>query len=51
MVENGGRQTYGRQTFFYKRAILIHFPAEMTGGEAQNVDTVIFFLRLHKGIG
>jgi len=28
--------------FFYKRAILLHFPADMTGEEPQSVDTVLF---------
>jgi len=36
----------GVDNFFNKRAILLHFPADMTGEETQSVDTVIFFMRL-----
>jgi len=38
--------------FFIKGLFyLLHLPADITGVEPQNVDTVLFFLRLHKGIG
>jgi len=38
--------------FFIKGLFyLLHFPADITGEEPQNVDTVLFFTRLHKGIG
>jgi len=37
-------------TFFNKRAVL-HLPAYRNGEEPQNVDTVSFFMRLHRGIG
>ena len=36
-----------RSVTFFKRAILPNFPADMTGEEQQNVDTVIIFTRLH----
>jgi len=44
----------GWQTFSNIQAILPHLPADMTGEEPQNVDTVLFVLlfnQLHMGIG
>jgi len=41
----------GSATFFNKRAILLHLPADMTGEEPQNVDDVLFFMGLHSSIG
>jgi len=32
-------------------AILLHLPEDMTGERPQNVDTVLFFLRINRGIG
>jgi len=41
----------GSATLFQKRAILQHLPADMTIEEPQNVHTVLYFKRLHRGIG
>jgi len=38
----------GSTTFYNKTAIQIYLPAGMTGEEPQNVDTVLFFMRLHR---
>jgi len=43
-------QSQGSATFFDKRAILLHSPPDMTGDETQNVDTVLFFIRLHMDV-
>jgi len=40
----------GAGNFFNKRAILLHFPPDTTGEESQNVDNVLFFMRLHMDI-
>jgi len=37
----------GSATFSNKRHILLHFPADITAEGPQNVDTVLFFRRLH----
>jgi len=37
-------------TFFNKSAIQLYFPANVTGEEPQNIDTVLFFMRLHMDI-
>jgi len=43
------RLDQGRQLFFIKRAILLHLPADMNDEVPQNVDTVLFFVRFHRG--
>jgi len=40
----------GVGNFFNKRAILFHLQSDMTGEEPQNVDDILFFMRLHRSI-
>jgi len=40
----------GIGNLFNKRAILLHFPGDMTGEEPPSVDNVLFFLQLHMDI-
>jgi len=40
----------GSTTCFNKRAILLQYPAEMTGEETQSIDTVLSLMRLHVDI-
>jgi len=38
-------------TILNKRAVLLHLPAYKTDEEQQNIDTVSFFMRLHRDVG
>jgi len=47
--KKSGCSNPGSAIVFNKGVILLHVPADMTSEEPQNVNTVSFFMRLHKG--